>query len=226
MEEDLTINEKIHDFIEYGVLNEVDKIRQNLGIWDLIADKIEELKKCEEQVQRLFIHLQYSASDTFTLSLGKIYDTPSNANTRCLRKIFSLLIHHRKEFIREKISFIDIDKLKKVNCPEEILKLLEKPDKNLCVRICEYYKDKIENSPYKEMIEEVFHARNKFVAHSELVKEGHNLKIDLIRELTDLADEFCNVFNIIFMNGGYFRHPNLTSSYFVKKAIAEYAKVP
>ncbi len=225
MEEDLTITEKIHDFIEYGVLNEVDKIRLNLGVWDKIADKIEQLKQCDEQVQRLFIHLQYAASDTFTLSLAKIYDTPSNANTRCLRKIFSLVIHHRKEFVREKISFIEIQKLKKINCPKEILRLLENPDKNLCVRICDFYKDKVEKAPYKEMIEEVFHARNKFVAHSELVNEGHNLKIDLIRELSDLADEFCGIFNIIFMKGGYIRHPNLTSSYFVKKAIAEYAKV-
>ena len=100
-EEDLTITQKIHDFIKNGVLNEVDKIRLNLGVWDLITARVEELKQYYEQVQQLFIHLQFAASDTFTLNLDRIYDTPTNANTRYVCRIFPLVTHLRKELVKE-----------------------------------------------------------------------------------------------------------------------------
>src|SRR5690606_6146396 len=125
----------------------------------------------------------------FVLSLGKIFDRPSNSNTRCLAKIFSLVKHHKKDFPPRLISRFEIEKLKKVNCPSAILDLLENPSPKLCIQICDYYIKILESPDIADKINHVYTARDKFVAHSELVTEGHNLKITTVKELTEIALE-------------------------------------
>lgn len=127
-----------------GLLIEVFQATRNILIWQHIGDEIDFLKSQKHYTKSLYSFVQQSAQTNFILSLGKLYDKPTNKYpTQCILYFMQQIkvdAHNAAEIIEKNITK---KLLEEYNFPDSLIHAVNDPDKSIFPKLfSDYYLDK------------------------------------------------------------------------------------
>ncbi len=190
---------EIADTFNKGIVIQAYEAQRNVLIWQYVADESEFLSVQSKDVKLLYHYLQQSAQTNFILSLGKLFDKPSNKYpTRCILSFLKEL---------ESLSF-DVPKitevpaiynlLSKFNCPNYLKELVANNDSSIFLKhFAKYYLEKYSTKRVQDDIESLKLMRDKVVAHNEEIDTLY-FDLKIAERLLDFATEIISIFGMAY----------------------------
>ncbi|MCH2232596.1 MAG: hypothetical protein MK105_19825 [Crocinitomicaceae bacterium] len=202
------------EYIELGIIKPIFEIKRNLNVWKRIADRIEQINNEDKETRKLFSYIQHAAMYQFSLDTCKLYDYPKKESTLCLSNFLKLV--KQDDNLRLRKSWQLNVKRDKFSFPESLYHQIKNDESSARQFFYLYYSGKIRSGSVKGKLKPVKFARDKFVAHNELIGAKHNFNPANVQELVDLANEIFEVFNELFLGEIYLANPTDERAYFIE----------
>lgn len=210
----------IQNYIEYGIIRESTKVKMNVEVWKKIAENVSKLKELDKRTQRLFIYLQQSAQTNFIIGISKIFETPRKKYpTKCVLKILELIPNNIDELKIQKPNSILKFQLERKGCQSNFVDAVMNSSNNLPSIFCDYYMQRLREPDIDSKLKKVFFSRDKFEVHNEFQQESSAVEIQSVIDLSNLAIEFAETFNVLFAKKIVIHDILESDSYFINQAI-------
>lgn len=193
--------ERIKNYLNEGLINQVFYAERNILIWKYIADETVFLQSKENHIKSLYGFIQKSAQTNFIISLGKIYDNPNNKYpTRCIASFLQLL--NSLDFMGIEIVETTMTKelLLEYKCPVDLIESVDDQNKNIFPKLfVKHYKSLYDSSSIQTDISTLKMMRDKVEAHNEDFGDDEiQLPFETTERLIDFVSEIISVIGMAY----------------------------
>jgi hypothetical protein len=188
--------EQITDLIKNGLLRDLIITERSFLLNKKIKDSTGKLSSSTKlEISKILYDLTYTE---LVLGLCRLFDTPKNYPTRCLKQLYNI-VEVSENIIKVKDRTLLFDQIQHLGVPPEFVKLLKSSSPiDFNKRAIAFFEAEEMNDPIRSSIRTVKDKRDKLLAHNEDINLTSFLPYNSIETLLNHAKNVVSFFGLAY----------------------------